>query len=287
MEWKRLSNVANHLAMPNGQLHPMVLMVGKQPLITMEWQWILKTHLLDSVAWQWFRLGAYHCPKTFCLLPKHRSGLQLGNICIDHYWLFVLFILTKGKELWISYTLVGSTIAAIPATALVKENYNRSDADKELNKSDSWIANKCRPHINENGQRFYWQNHCEGVGGRNSCPWAQISYTTKIKWFRLHFHPKGPPVSISGPVLEKYREAGRVWVGCWNIRSGIFRYLFYSWVFPGNAGYSGYFWLYMILSLFFEVWVSQMLRFFSKNWGIFLKIEKSSKKVNILRAGWP
>ena len=49
----------------------------------------------------------------------------------------MLFILTKGKELWISYTLVGSTIAAIPATALVKENYNRSDADKELNKSDS------------------------------------------------------------------------------------------------------------------------------------------------------
>ena len=73
---------------------------------------------------------------THCLLPKHRSGLQLGNICIDH-WLFVLFIFTKGKELWISYTLVGSTIAAIPATALVKENYNRSDADKELNKSDS------------------------------------------------------------------------------------------------------------------------------------------------------
>jgi len=54
-------------------------------------------------------------------------------------FLFLFFIpaLTKGKELWISYTLVGSTIAAIPATALVKENYNRSDADKELNKSDS------------------------------------------------------------------------------------------------------------------------------------------------------
>ena len=67
----------------------------------------------------------------------------------------MLFILTKGKELWISYTLVGSTIAAIPATALVKENYNRSDADKELNKSDSWIANKCRRHINENGQSFF------------------------------------------------------------------------------------------------------------------------------------
>jgi len=49
-------------------------------------------------------------------------------------FLFLFFIpsLTRGKDIWISYTLVGSTIAAIPATALVTENYNRSNADKEL-----------------------------------------------------------------------------------------------------------------------------------------------------------
>jgi len=49
-------------------------------------------------------------------------------------FLFLFFIpaLTRGKDIWISYTLVGSTLAAIPATALVTEKYNRSNADQEL-----------------------------------------------------------------------------------------------------------------------------------------------------------
>ena len=48
-------------------------------------------------------------------------------------FLFLFFIpaLQSGNSTWISYTLVGSTIIAIPATALVKESYNRSNDDKE------------------------------------------------------------------------------------------------------------------------------------------------------------
>ena len=48
-------------------------------------------------------------------------------------FLFLFFIpgLQSGNSIWISYTLVASTIIAIPATALVKESYNRSKDDEE------------------------------------------------------------------------------------------------------------------------------------------------------------
>ena len=46
-------------------------------------------------------------------------------------FLFLFFVpsLTSGNYIWISYTLVGSTIIAIPVTAFVQEKYNRSNAD--------------------------------------------------------------------------------------------------------------------------------------------------------------
>ena len=141
------------------------------------------------------------------MVPKHRSGLQLGNICVDHYWLFVLFILTKGKELWISYTLVGSTIAAIPATALVKENYNRSDADKELNKSDSWIANKCRRHIDEDGQSFSDKITVRTWGTKNL--WLRYP-TPQIISFFDSIYTQGGPLSAKQPnrhIFCTFRES--------------------------------------------------------------------------------
>lgn len=58
--------------------------------------------------------------------------LTAVNNLVGMTFLFLFFIpsLQEGNSMWMSYTLVGCTFIAIPATALVKEQYNRSNVDE-------------------------------------------------------------------------------------------------------------------------------------------------------------
>jgi FLVCR family MFS transporter len=58
--------------------------------------------------------------------------LTAMNNLVGMIFLLLFFIptLTTGSCMWMSYTLVASTLLAIPATALIKERYNRSNVDE-------------------------------------------------------------------------------------------------------------------------------------------------------------
>jgi len=58
--------------------------------------------------------------------------LTAMNNFVGMIFLFLFFVpsLIAGNCMWVSYSLVASTLLAIPATALIKENYNRSTVDE-------------------------------------------------------------------------------------------------------------------------------------------------------------
>ena len=57
--------------------------------------------------------------------------LTAMNNFVAMIFLFLFFVhsLTSGRCMWVSYSLVASTLLAIPTTALIKEHYNRSNID--------------------------------------------------------------------------------------------------------------------------------------------------------------
>merc|ERR1711990_227396 len=58
--------------------------------------------------------------------------LTAMNNFVGMIFLFLFFVpsLIAGNCMWVSYSLVASTLLAIPSTALIKENYNRSTVDE-------------------------------------------------------------------------------------------------------------------------------------------------------------
>ena len=69
--------------------------------------------------------------------------LTAMNNFVAMVFLFLFFVhsLTAGNCMWVSYSLVASTLLAIPATALIKEHYNRSLVDEIA--ENSWMSIKC------------------------------------------------------------------------------------------------------------------------------------------------
>jgi len=58
--------------------------------------------------------------------------LTAMNNFVGMIFLFLFFVpsLIAGNCMWVSYSLVASTLLAIPTTALIKEHYNRSNVDE-------------------------------------------------------------------------------------------------------------------------------------------------------------
>ena len=65
--------------------------------------------------------------------------LTAMNNLVGMIFLFLFFIpsLQAGNCMWMSYTLVASTLLAIPATALINEQYNRSVVDEVVQNDGS------------------------------------------------------------------------------------------------------------------------------------------------------